>query len=79
MGKEMVVQQGLDLMLYGMGIVFVFLTLLVIVTAAMSLIVQRWFPEDDHARVSPPTADTKVDDRIVAIIQAAINKHRNRR
>ena len=78
MGSEIVVQQGLDLMLYGMGVVFVFLTLLVAVTATMSLIVQRWFPEDDQSRV-PRTADTSIDTRIVAILQAAIDKHRNKR
>jgi oxaloacetate decarboxylase gamma subunit len=74
----MVVQQGLDLMLYGMGVVVVFLTLLVVVTAAMSVIVQRWFPEDDHARGPEKTAGPVVDDHIVAVIQAAIDKHRKK-
>ena len=73
------IEQGLDLMLYGMGTVFVFLTLLVIVTASMSAIIQRWFPELEKAAPSPAKSRTDVDDRIVSIIQAALNKHRCRR
>ena len=79
MGGETVIQQGLDLMLYGMGIVFVFLTLLVLVTASMSNIVQRWFPEDDGGGAPAHEIDSNVDDRIVTIIQAALEKHRCRR
>ena len=74
----MIVQQGLDLMLYGMGVVVVFLTLLVVVTATMSVIVQRWFPEEDHARGAAQKTGSDVDARIVAVIQAAIDKHRKK-
>ena len=78
LAADMVIQQGLDLMLYGMGIVFVFLTVLVIVTASMSNIVQRWFPEEE-TRSPTREHDADVDARIVAIIQAALDKHRSRR
>jgi oxaloacetate decarboxylase gamma subunit len=73
------IEQGLDLMLYGMGTVFVFLTLLVIVTASMSAIIQRWFPKLEKAAPSSTKSHTDVDDRIVSIIQAALTKHRCRR
>ena len=39
------IDRGLDLMLFGMGTVFVFLTVLVFATSAMSAVITRWFPE----------------------------------
>ena len=75
---EVLIEQGLDLMLYGMGTVFVFLTLLVIITASMSAVVLRWLP-DDEKDVTSPREDSNVDARIVAIIEAALAKHRCRR
>ncbi|MEP1594634.1 MAG: OadG family transporter subunit, partial [Halieaceae bacterium] len=38
-----IVAQGVELMLYGMGTVVVFLTLLVVVTTLMSAILERYF------------------------------------
>ena len=81
MSEGVLIEQGLDLMLYGMGTVFIFLTLLVIVTALMSMLIRRWLPEEDAA--SPPasasnTSGIDVDGRVLAIIQAAIDKHRSR-
>jgi oxaloacetate decarboxylase gamma subunit len=35
--------QGVELMLYGMGTVFVFLAILVVATISMSALVQRFF------------------------------------
>ena len=75
---DVLIEQGVDLMLYGMGTVFVFLTLLVIITALMSAVVQRWLP-DDEMDVSSSKAESNVDVRIVAIIEAALAKHRCRR
>ena len=81
MSEGALIEQGLDLMLYGMGTVFIFLTLLVIVTALMSMLIRRWLPEEDAT--SPPTSASNtssidVDGRVLAIIQAAIDKHRSR-
>ena len=73
------VEQGLDLMLYGMGTVFVFLTVLVILTALMSAIVQRWLPDDEKETISSAHAKSNVDARIVSIIEAALAKHLCRR
>ena len=75
---DVLIEQGLDLMLYGMGTVFVFLTLLVIITVLMSAIVQRWLPGDEMED-SSSKAESNVDTRIVAIIEAALAKHRCRR
>ena len=79
MATDVVIQQGADLMLFGMGIVFVFLTMLVIVTTLMSRLVQRWFPEKELAAATNKESDSGVDDRVVAIIQAALDKHRSRK
>ena len=69
---------GLNLMLYGMGTVFVFLALLVVCTNVMSALVLRFYPE---ALVEPsPVKSQKVHDpRIIAVIEAAIAEHRKSR
>jgi oxaloacetate decarboxylase gamma subunit len=73
--------QGVELMLYGMGTVVVFLALLVLVTTFMSQLVNRYFPEPEPvvpaatARPSPAGAGT-VDGRVIAVITAAIQQHR---
>ena len=63
-------EQGLTLMLVGMGTVFVFLTLLVAATSLMSALTARLSP--------PPAAESPVSDEEVAAISAAINRHRQR-
>ena len=78
MTEVTLIEQGLDLMLYGMGTVFVFLTLLVIVTTLMSSIVQRWLPDDDMEIAPAPNTDFGVDERLVAVIQSALAQHRCR-
>ena len=78
MSEVTLIEQGLDLMLYGMGTVFIFLTLLVIVTTLMSLIVQRWFPDDDFEITPSPSTNFGVDERVAAVIQTALAQHRCR-
>lgn len=75
--QDTLVQQGLDLMLTGMGTVFVFLTLLVIGTVAMSAIVSRFFHVEEVA--TPAAANAKsepVNKKTLAVIQAAIRAHK---
>lgn len=59
--------QGLMLMLVGMGTVFVFLTLLVAGMSLMAMIIKRLLP-------APVAADPSDDE--VAAITAAIAQHR---
>lgn len=77
--EQELLQQGLDLTLYGMGTVFVFLTLLVACTIIMSAIVDRFFREpqlDLVTRPAPPAGKSGVSPQILAAIQAAIHEHR---
>jgi len=72
-------QQGVDLMLFGMGTVFAFLILLVGASYLMSWVITRFFPEpvqlEAAVQIAPVAA---VEPRIQAVIQAAIDKHRSR-
>lgn len=81
---ESLVQQGFSLMLYGMGVVFAFLTLLVIVTASMSHFVNRYFPlVEPEAPSRPPAANTGTpsaqDPQLIAVLSAAIREFKSRR
>ena len=73
-------QQGLDITLFGMGIVFTFLLVLVICTTIMSRVIARFFPEPvPAASTGAATPSTTNDARLRKIIHAAIEQHRNRR
>ncbi len=65
-----ILQQGLTLMLVGMGTVFVFLTTLVIAMSLMSGISRRLAPE--------PVVSDDVSAEEVAAITAAVARHRQR-
>ncbi|MBT7176513.1 MAG: OadG family protein [Gammaproteobacteria bacterium] len=66
------VSEGLNLALYGMGTVFVFLTLLVLATMLMSWLVTH----RETATVVALPADSA--GAKMAAITAAIHQHRNR-
>lgn len=66
---------GMELMFAGMGIVFLFLTMLVIVINVMSGLIQRYFPEEDIITSSVPNAAT--DNRYIAAITAAVHQYRS--
>ena len=74
--------QGVQLMIYGMGTVFVFLAVLVLVTTSMSYIVNRFFP-DQVPSVEPTTqaaqpAQAGTDDStLLAVITAAVHQYRS--
>lgn len=76
-------QQGVDLMLYGMGTVFVFLAILVIATGGMTKFIGRFFPEvieiPESKSVSQGSGQQSVDPKTLKIIQAAVDKHRGRK
>ena len=61
------INEGLTLMLAGMGTVFVFLTALVIAMTSMSGLIRRF---------QPPSDATTEDLEVVAAIAAAVKQHR---
>jgi oxaloacetate decarboxylase gamma subunit len=81
--QESLLSQGLDLMVYGMGSVFVFLALLILVTTVISKLVVRFFPETPAPVKAMKSTIRKpadaVDPRTLQVIRAAIQQHRARR
>lgn len=67
-----IVSEGINLALYGMGTVFVFLTMLVFATMAMSWLVQRFSP------LPGPATGSSRDAKKLAAITAAIHAHRSK-
>lgn len=65
---------GLELMLFGMGTVLLFLTLLVLATQLMSALVDRYFAEP--AAPEPAASATGIEPLTLAIISAAVHHHR---
>ena len=69
---------GVELMFAGMGIVFLFLTMLVLAINIMSTLVQRFFPDAPTLTVTAATVPGGIDKSIVAAITAAVHKHRSK-
>ncbi|WP_419813340.1 OadG family protein [Bacterioplanoides sp.] len=80
MTEPSLVSQGLELMVFGMGVVFVFLTMLVFVTSAMSKLVNKIAPEPEVvATPAAPAAPTQgVDPVLLKVLAAAVKEHRAR-
>ncbi|MDO6515459.1 MULTISPECIES: OadG family protein [unclassified Neptuniibacter] len=77
---ENLLSEGLELMAFGMGFVFVFLTLLVFTTSGMSKVVSKYFPEapaKPKAKKAAPTAATASNDELIAVMTAAVHKYRS--
>lgn len=73
------IYQGLQLMMFGMLTVFVFLTLLIFSTQLMSKIIQRFFPAGQITPAGAARAtELIVDRRHLAAISAAIYQYRRR-
>ncbi|MFZ2724657.1 MAG: OadG family transporter subunit [Methylococcaceae bacterium] len=70
--------KGIELMLLGMGIVYLFLTMLVVVINIMSALVQRFFPEPSQVTVTIPTVATGIDKSTIAAISAAVHAYRHK-
>ena len=83
--SAVLLQQGVELMLFGMGTVFVFLALLVACTSLMSALLRKYLPEEippvpPKSRQSGAKAATASPDaKTLAVIGAAIHQHRKRR
>ena len=73
------IDQGLELMLFGMGTVIIFLTLLVFATTGMSALIQRFVPAPEPVSAGASSSAPASDPLLLAVITAAIKQHRSRR
>ena len=83
-----IVNQGVELMLFGMGTVLVFLTMLVLSITFMSWVLRRYFPVVETPADSALAAKVSSvgvsgaaaeDAKLVAVISAAIHRHRSKK
>ncbi|MBU0720447.1 OadG family protein [bacterium] len=68
--------EGAKFMLLGMGTVFLFLILLIVLMNAMSVIIHKFFPEPQTDLSASTVNSQKNHKTIVAAITAAITHHR---
>ncbi|MFT6751288.1 MAG: oxaloacetate decarboxylase gamma subunit [Candidatus Azotimanducaceae bacterium] len=79
------VSQALDLVFYGMGTVFVFLSVLVLMTISMSaLLSSKGFSSKGFSNrgltnqgIGAGTEGQSVDPKLIAAISAAVKRHRH--
>ena len=67
--------EAINLTLFGMGFVFVFLALMVVVTTVMSLLVIKFQPNLSLAATSNIELSSDIDEGTKAIITQAIKMH----
>ena len=73
------ISSGVELMVIGMGIVYLFLTMLVVAINIMSILVQRFFPDQPPANITVPLVSSgATDKRTAAVITAAVHQYRNK-
>jgi oxaloacetate decarboxylase gamma subunit len=80
--RDQIINQGVELMLYGMGTVVLFLAVLVVATGAMSRLLARYLPEAEPVTTPPPQRTARAaqpDAELVAVITAAVHRHRAKR
>lgn len=77
MGSGTLLAEAVNLMLLGMGTVFVFLTVLVFVTRAMSALVKKFTLDPPVGEIATAVAPAE-DSTLLAVIAAAIHVHRSR-
>ncbi len=71
--------QGVELMLIGMGIVFLFLVMLIGAVKLVAYLVTNFFPEElpaTPARPTPAPVSNGVTPTVTAAITAAVHQHR---
>jgi oxaloacetate decarboxylase gamma subunit len=79
MEQPNLIAEALNLTLFGMGFVFLFLTLLVFVTKLMSIIIQRMSqqPQDDDTHHDDNLSlKDELDEETKFVIEQAIKMHR---
>jgi oxaloacetate decarboxylase (Na+ extruding) subunit gamma len=84
--QDEIFMQGVELMIFGVGAVAIFLSLLVLVTSLTSSFLSRYFPEQREPSVLVETVCSAVLPAVrpgqperVAVIAAAIQQHRKQR
>jgi oxaloacetate decarboxylase gamma subunit len=65
---------GLEIMWLGMTIVFLFLAMLIIAVNLMSMIIQRFYPQETKQQITVINNDPSV----IAAISVAIHQYRNK-
>ena len=80
MGLSEMLLSGLELMVLGMGMVFVFLAMLIVVMQGMSALAARLHTEPPRQPVQPApipvTGGGVTDPRLIAAISAAVRRYR---
>jgi oxaloacetate decarboxylase gamma subunit len=71
---ETALAKGLELATYGMGTVFLFLTILVGATSVMSWLILKFEPQSQPAGQSP---EQMAHARLLAVITAAVKRFRS--
>ena len=69
------INEATNLTLFGMGFVFVFLALMVVVTTMMSVLVKRFQPNLNLAASANIELSSGIDEKTEAIIKKAIKMH----
>ena len=69
------VAEAINLTLFGMGFVFVFLALMVVVTTMMSVLVKKFQPNLNLAASANIELSSGIDEKTEAIIKKAIKMH----
>ena len=69
------INEAINLTFFGMGFVFVFLALMVIVTSTMSGLVSKFQPNLNLAATSNIEVSSDIDEKTEAIIKKAIKMH----
>jgi oxaloacetate decarboxylase (Na+ extruding) subunit gamma len=79
--QSTLMEQALELLIFGMGTVFVFLVVLVFAVNLMSRLVENYFPEPVPPAAPIPKAKAvsrAIDNTTLAVIKAAVHQHREK-
>ena len=79
MTSNQLIWEGVELMLFGLGSVFVFLVLLIACIRLMSAVIGRFDSAPTAQLASSKPAVAEMDADVITAIQTAIHQHRARR
>jgi len=82
MASSNFMNEGLTLMIFGMGGVFIFLTLLVIFTILMSWLIgkydEKFYSHEIDSNTTPVTKNTTDQTSLLAILATAVHQYRSK-